>query len=339
VSYDKTAIGLLQQQFQERLKRNEPLADHSSAGAGGPADFFLELQSTDEVIQLVTFCCQFRLPLLVIGNGSNVLFTDRGVRGIVACMRTKSLYIEEGFQSKTQSIAEAGMTWPSLVQEMAEQNWGGLEFGVGIPGTLGGAIVTNAGAHNEEIGKHIKWVEVLEARGCNLAEEGTVSIPQVRRYTQADLQMGNRKSRFREQRRAQITSSGQLLPAPRDLISPPEIILRVCIPVQKTDATSIEQLQKKISTSHQLQVASFAGHIGPVFKDPAGAKANLLIEQAGLKASKKGSVQLSPHHSNFLVNRGGASASEIAAMMVEMHQQVLTQTGVDLEVDLELYGE
>jgi UDP-N-acetylmuramate dehydrogenase len=332
-------MNVLQEHFQERLKQDEPLAAHSSAGAGGPADFFLELQSINEVERLVSFCCQFRIPLLVIGNGSNILFTDQGVRGIVARMGAKTFQLQEPSQDVTRAVIDAGMTWSSLVEQMTERGWRGLEFGMRIPGTLGGAIVTNAGTHNEETGKHVQWVEVLDARGCNLGEEGTISIPQVRRYTQADLQLSNRQSRFREQRRAQITPSGQLLPAPHGLIAPPEIILRVCVQVHKNEASSIEQQQADVKASYKPEIDSFTGHIGPVFKDPSGARASQLIERAGLKAFRKGQIQVSTHHSNFLVNQGGAQAHEIARMIAEIHQQVLAQTGVDLEVDLELYGE
>lgn len=338
--YDKNAIdSLLQEQFRERVKREESLATHSSAKAGGPADFFLELEKTEEVERLVRLCCQFRVPLLVIGNASNILFTDQGVRGIVAHLRTQGYQLEMPTSISTLAIVDAAMTWQEASEQLAQEGWSGLEFGVGIPGTLAGAVVTNAGAHNEEIGPHLHWVEVLDARGCNLAEEGELSPPQRRRLSRSELQLGDRKSRFREQRHAQISTSGQLVPAPRPLIAPSEIILQVAVTVYKSDKYHIQQRVAQARTSHPLQIDSFAGHIGPIFKDPFGHKASQLIEQAGKKAWSQGKVHISEHNANFLVNQAGATASEIARMIVEIHQQVLALLRIDLEIDLELYGD
>lgn len=338
--YDKNTIdSLLQEQFQGRVQREEPLAAHSSARAGGPADFFLELASIEEVERLVRLCCQFRVPLLVIGNGSNILFTDQGVRGIVACLRTKGYRLEGPTPISALAIIDAAMTWQEASEQLAQEGWSGLEFGVAIPGTLAGAVVTNAGAHNEEIGQHVHWVDVLDARGCNLAEEGELSLPQRRRYSQGELQLGNRKSRFREQQRAQITASGQLVPAPRPLIAPPEIILQLSVTVYRDDKHHIQRREADARALHPLQIESFAGYIGPLFKDPFAHKASHLIEQAGLKAWSQGKVHVSTQNANFLVNQAGATASEIARMIVEIHQQVLASLRIDLEVDLELYGD
>lgn len=327
----------LQARFRGRVKRDEPLAAHSSAGVGGPTDFFVELETSEEAEHLVSFCIQSHIPLLVMGNGSNLLFTDQGVRGIVARMGSRAYRLEEQRPNSALAVIDAGMTWADLVRDMAQQGWAGLEFGVGIPGTLGGAIVTNAGAHNEEIGRHVQWVEVLDARGSTIGDEETFALPQVRRYMQADLQLGNRKSRFREQRRALITSSGQLVPAPRTMIAPPEIILRVAVNVYKNDAQHIEQRLAQFRGSHQREIDTFAGRIGPLFKDPPGLKASQAIEQAGRKGLMRGKVQVSAQNANFLINHGGALASDITGMIVEIHQQVLARTGINLEVDIELY--
>lgn len=339
MSDDMTSLdAFLQAHFRGRVKRDEPLAAHSSAGVGGPADFFLELQTSEEVEHLVYLCAQSHIPLLLIGNGSNILFTDQGVRGIVASMGAKSYRLEEQQPGSTLAVIDAGMTWSDVVKEMAQQGWGGLEFGVGIPGTLGGAIVTNAGAYNEEIGRHVQWVDVLDTRGSVAGEEESFALPLLRRYTQADLQLGNRKSRFREQRHALLTSSGQLVPAPRAMIAPPEIILRLAVSVYRDDEQHIEQRLATFTASHRRQIDTFAGHVGPIFKDPFGMKASQVIEQAGMKASRRGTVQVSARHANFLVNQGGAQASDISSMIVDIHRQVLAQLGIDLEIDIELHG-
>jgi UDP-N-acetylmuramate dehydrogenase len=329
---------LLREQFAGRIKRDEPLAVHSSAGVGGPADFFLELHTPEEGEYLVRLCAQIRFPLLVIGHGSNILFTDRGVRGIVARMASKGYRVEEQEGNAARVVVGAGMTWPELAEELAHQGWTGVEWSSGIPGTLAGAMVTNAGAHNEEIGRHVQWVDVLDARGCNASAEGEVAMPQRRRYSQADLQLGNRQSRFREQRRARITASGLLVPAPRALIAPPEIILRLCLNVHRADGLPLAQRQPAFRAAHRRQIDVFTGHVGPLFKDPLGMKASQVIEQAGMNGARRGAAQVSTHNANYLVNQGGARASEMAELLVAIHQQVLTRLGINLEVDLELHG-
>ena len=320
--------------FPGRVRHREPLALHSSARVGGPADIFLDLQSPTECDRLVRLCAEVHVPLLIIGNGSNVLFPDQGVRGIVARMGTKALRLEEQAGDAALAIADAGLTWTELIDGLARQGWGGLDFGYEIPGTLGGAIVTNAGFHNEAIGQYVQWVEILDARGCNAEEEEEWSIPQTRRYARAELQFGNRQSRFREQQRAFITTSGQLIPGPRPLITPPEIILRLGVRVRKGNAQRRTQQQAE----PQQPVGACAGQIGPLFKDPGEIKAGQLIEQIGGDAWWSGAVQLSPHDANFLVNRGGARAADIIRTMIAIHQQVLAKTGIHLEVDLEVYG-
>ena len=321
--------------FPGRVQQQEPLSAHSSARVGGPADIFLDLESTTECEELVRFCAEARVPLLIIGNGSNILFPDQGVRGIVARMNAKTFRLEEEGENGAIAIVDAGFTWPELIERLAQHGWGsGLHFAHKIPGTVGGALVTNAGFSNAVIGQNVQWAEILDARGCNAEEEGGEwAVPQVRRYTQADLQFGNRQSRFRERQRARITASGQLLPAPHALITPPEIILRLGIRVHRGG----EHQQPGESGRVQRPIESFAGYIGPLFKDPGEGKASQLIEQAGVDRWRKGPVQVSEYNANFLVNQGGAWAADIITMIVTLHQQVLARTGIPLEVDLEVY--
>lgn len=328
---------LLHTAFPGQVRQLESLAEHSSAGVGGPADFFLDLQSTAECEHLVRFCADVRVPLLIIGNGSNILFTDQGVRGIVARMGAKTFRLEDEGRNEALAIVDAGLTWSELVEELARRGWGGLGFGHEIPGTLGGAIVTNACFQNAAIGQYVQWVEILDARGCN-AEEGEWSFPQLRRYTQADLQLGNRQSRFRERQRASITASGQLMSAPHPLIAPPEVILRLGIRVQRDNAQGHAQQQAEQRGVPLRHIDAFAGYIGPLFKDLGEVKASRLIEQAGVDAWRRGTVQLAAQNANFLVNRGGARAVDITNMIAAIHQQILVQTGIHLEVDLEVYG-
>src|SRR5881409_2312925 len=149
--------------FRERVRRNEPLARHCTFGVGGPADVWVSLETRDELHGLVTLCIERNWPLLLVGNGTNVLFADAGVRGIVARIALNSYIVEDNEDNTAILIADAGVSWPKLLNELARLGWGGLEFGPGIPGTLGGGVISNAGAHNSNMGEVLEWIEILDA--------------------------------------------------------------------------------------------------------------------------------------------------------------------------------
>jgi len=153
----------LRPHLQRRVRRNEPLARHSTFGVGGPADIWVSLETSRELIDLVSLCSERQWPLLLVGNGTNVLYADAGMRGIVARIALNAYSIEDRGDGTSLLLAEAGVSWPRLLNELAAQGWGGLEFGPGIPGTLGGGVISNAGAHNSELGEVLDWIEGI---GC-----------------------------------------------------------------------------------------------------------------------------------------------------------------------------
>jgi UDP-N-acetylmuramate dehydrogenase len=330
------AYALLHTHFQDRVRRNEPLAKYCPLGIGGPADLWVSLDSMEELVQLVNTCAEEHYPLLVIGNGSNVLFADAGVRGIVARVATHSYTVENLGNGRGLLIADAGISWPHLAYELADQGWGGLEFGADIPGTLGGGIVSNAGAHNEDVGQRLQWLEVLDARGANLDGEDTIAFPMVRRYEHDELDLSNRHSRFREQRVASFDREGHLVPSIRTMIEPGEIILRLALTLYRDDPQHLHQRLKQFNAMRGLQMQR---HAGPMFKNPFGQDASHLIERAGLRGRMLGNVQVSSSDANYLINLGGAHATDVIALLTFIHQQVLEQLHIDLAVDLELQGD
>src|SRR2546428_3897101 len=237
-----TAYSELHPYFQERVRRNEPLARHSAFEVGGPADMWVSLESREELLSLVRLCAEGHYPLLIAGNGTNVLYADVGVRGIVARIALSTYHIEDHGDGTARLLADAGVSWPRLMHELAPLGWGGLEFGVGIPGTLGGGVISNAGAHNSELGRVLEWIEILDARGSNNATEGETSYPIVRRYLHDELDLGYRHSRFRAQRQAQFDKQGQLIPASRAMIEPPEIIMLLGIHLHREDPQKLRIL-------------------------------------------------------------------------------------------------
>ena len=141
------AYNELQLHFRDRVRRHEALARHCALGVGGPADVWVVLESRRELIGLVSLCAEEHWPALIVGNGTNILYADAGVRGIVARVALNEYQIENQEDGTALLRAEAGVSWPLLLHNLAPLGWGGLEFGVGIPGTLGGGVFSNAGEH------------------------------------------------------------------------------------------------------------------------------------------------------------------------------------------------
>src|SRR5579884_3510130 len=308
-----TVYSELRPHFRERIRRNEPLARHGTFGVGGPADIWVTLDTVEELVNLVRLCVEQRWPLLLIGNGTNVLYSDAGARGIVARLALSGFSIKDNGDDTALLVAGAGVSWPRLLNELAPLGWGGLEFGPGIPGTLGGGVISNAGAHNSDLGQVLQWIEVLDARsGSEDSDELRVQF--LRRYTHDELNLSYRHSRFRAERRIQFNEQGYPVIPPRDLIEPSEIIVQLGIALHREDP---KQLRKVIQQykQHRKETQPTQKSAGSVFKNPPGDFAGRLIEAAGLKGKQIGKAQLSARHANFIVNLGGARAADILALI------------------------
>lgn len=321
----------LHPRYQGRVRRNEPLSRHGTFGVGGPADVWVTLETSDELLDLVSRCMANGWPLLLVGNGTNVLYADAGARGIVARIALNDYTIEEQGNDGALLIAGAGVSWPRLLNELAPLGWGGLEFGPGIPGTLGGGVISNAGAHFGNLSQVLEWVDVVDAR------PGAGKRPIVRRYTHDELDLSYRHSRFRSQRRIFFDDSGQPVVAPRELIEPEEIISRLGVRLHRADP---QELRAKIEEfkQHRKRTQPPQQSAGSVFKNPEGDYAARLIELAGLKGKAHGKARISERHANFIVNAGGASAADVVALIVEARRRVKELFKVELELEVELRG-
>ena len=231
-------------------------------------------------------------------------------------------------------MADAGVSWPRLLNELATLGWGGLEFGPGIPGTLGGGVISNAGAHGSNLGEVLEWVEVVDARQC-IEQAGA---PVIRRYQHDDLALGYRHSRFRAERRIQFDEQGYPLAAPHKLIEPPEIVMQVGVHLHRDEPEKLRAIIED-HKQHRKRTQPPQQSAGSVFKNPPGDYSGRLIEAAGLKGLTRGKARISERHANFIVNVGGASAADVAALIMEAHNRVHAQFGVDLELEVELRGE
>ena len=321
--------------FGERIRRNEPLSRHCTFGVGGPADIWISLESQDELIRIVRLCAERHWPLLIVGNGTNTLYADAGVRGIVARMVLDDYSIKDHGDGTALLIAGAGVSWPRLLNELARRGWGGLEFGPGIPGTLGGGVISNAGAHNSDMGQVLEWIEVLDARSSS---EEQFTVPIIRRYQHAELDLSYRHSRFRALRRVQFNEQGYPLVAPRGLIEPAEIIMQLGIRLHHEDPQKLRMLIEQYK-QHRKSTQPPQQSAGSVFKNPAGDFAGRLIEQTGMKGMRQGKAQISARHANFIVNSGGATATDVVTLIREARKRVHEKFGVDLELEVEPRGD
>jgi UDP-N-acetylmuramate dehydrogenase len=336
MTFDAEAVYTeLQAHFKKRVRRDESLARHCTFGVGGPADIWVSLENREELVGLVRLCAERRWSLLLVGNGTNTLYADAGVRGIVGRIALNSYSIEDGGDGTALLLVEAGVSWPRLLNELAPLGWGGLEFGPGIPGTLGGGVITNAGAHNSNLGEVLEWIEILDARS---SAEDEYSVPLVRRYMHDELDLSYRHSRFRELRRVEFDEQGYPKPGPRGLIEPAEIILLLGIRLHREDPQKLREIIEE-HKQHRKRTQPVQQSAGSVFKNPTGDYAGRLIEQAGLKGMIHGKAQISERHANFIVNLGGASAADVVALMMEARNRVHDKFGVDLELEVELRGE
>jgi UDP-N-acetylmuramate dehydrogenase len=273
--------------------------------------------------------------LLLIGAGRNTIFADAGVRGVVARIDFDRYSLEKESDETATLTADAGVRWPDLLQDLLPAGWAGLEFGVGIPGTLGAGVISNVGAHNQALGQALEWVEILDARSCNVGKHD-VFVPLVkRRYNAEDLDLGYRHSRFRVSRATHLDAESHFVFADRYLIEPAEIVVQLGLRVYRLDQEQLRQRRDGYLQERQIQEPTMP-QTGPIFKELEACK---LIAEVGLAGKMIGKAQIALQHANYITNLGGATAADIAALIVEAHRAVLARSGVALLLNVELLGE
>jgi UDP-N-acetylmuramate dehydrogenase len=283
---------------------------HTSFRIGGPADLYAVATSAQELVELVSLAREQGIPYFVIGRGANILVADEGIRGLVIENGGREICFEQEIKGQAVLYAESGALLGDLARESARRGLGGLEWALGIPGSVGGAIVGNAGAYDCYIGDVAQKATVL-------APDGTV-----RQLSVAEMGFGYRTSRFKGQ-----AGEGQ-----QEVILSAEFALRP-EPAQEL-AEKMADYTRRRETSQPTEPS-----VGSVFKRTRQYPAGFLIEQAGLKGTRIGGAQISPKHANFIVNLGGARALDVKALIDLAQEQVREQFGVELELEVELVGE
>ena len=286
-----------------RVAFDAPLARHTSLGVGGPADALATPESIDELAALVALAGAHRLPLHVLGGGFNTLVLDGGLDGVVVrTARLRGLALEP---DGTTLRAEAGVSHSQIVRLCVERGLAGLEFGAGVPGTVGGWIAMNAGVPEAEVGSAVRDVETAG--------------PGATRRTRSRGEMGF------AYRAATGLEPGEIVLAARFALVPSEVALV---------RAAIDRHLAHRRATQPIDQPSF----GSVWKNPPGEHAGRLIEAAGLKGLRSGGAQISPVHGNFIVNLGGATAADVLALMARAREAVQARSGVTLEPEVRIVG-
>lgn len=286
-----------------RIRCGEPMALHTTFRVGGPADYFLVPRDGEEIAALRGLCQEKGIPVTVIGNGSNLLVRDGGIRGLVLALCGGM----DGIEVCGDEIrAGAGVLLSRLAGQAAAQGLSGLEFASGIPGTLGGGIFMNAGAYGGELRTSLKWVRVLMPGG------GEEEIPA------GQMEMSYRRSR--------VQRTG-------------EIVLSACFMLTPDEAGAIQARMRELNTRRREKQPLEHGSAGSTFKRPEGYFAGKLIEECGLRGFSVGDAQVSEKHCGFVVNRGRATAAEVLAVIAAVQERVLAVRGVKLEPEVRILGD
>ena len=287
---------------KEQILVDEPMSRHTTFKAGGPADYYL-IPEEGQIVEVIQLCQEEDVPYYVIGNGSNLLVGDKGIRGVVMEIGSG---ISEVSLKENVICAQAGISLARLAQEAARAGLTGLEFASGIPGTVGGAVVMNAGAYGGEMKDVLAWALILKPDG------------ELQKLSAEELQLSYRHSIVPEIGGIVLQAAFQLAPGNVEQIR-----------------DKMEQLRKQRMEKQPLEY----GSAGSTFKRPEGYFAGKLIMDAGLRGYRVGDAQVSEKHCGFVINRGQATATEILKLIQDVKAQVKEQFGVELEPEVKMIGE
>ena len=289
----------------DRLLPDEPLSKHTSFQIGGRADYFTVAENEEQLRSWVMLAREVDQAVLLLGRGTNVLVADAGYRGLVIENRCCGYDLDAASYSV---VAKAGLPLARLAREAAQSGLGGLEWAIGIPGTLGGAIVNNAGAYGGEMATVVRRVRVLDHEGKQ------------RELATEELGLGYRTSRFRN-----TQGNG-------------EIVLSVALQLEPESAARLKERMDQYRAQRRA-VQPLQPSAGSVFKNPPDRSAAQLIDEAGLRGKRVGGAQISEKHANYIVNLGQATAADVLLLVTMAQDEVWRRCSLDLELEIELVGE
>ena len=288
---------------QRPLLPAEPMTKHTSFHIGGPAELMAQPQSEAELQSLLLKAAEAAVPVTLVGNGSNLLVRDKGIRGLV--IKLGSMLREIKVSGNVLTFG-SGVSLAQASKKAAELGLSGMEFAVGIPGSIGGAVYMNAGAYDGEMSKVVKSVRVMDAAG------------EVSELSASELDFGYRHSA--------LQGSGKIVTS---------VTVELAAGDKQTIAEKMADFSNRRITKQPLELPS----AGSMFKRPPGYFAGTLIDQTGLKGYTVGGAQVSTKHAGFVVNIGGATAADVLQLISDVQAKVFAAHGVHLEPEVLVLGE
>ena len=290
---------------KEKLYYDEPMAKHTSFKIGGPADVFIKVDNIEELKETVDLSKKNQIPLTIIGNGSNLLVTDKGIRGITAKLNLKDIEIKN--ENNKQIIkVDAGVPVGLLAQKLLKEEIAGFEELSGIPGTIGGAVIMNAGAHGKELKDILKKVTAIDYNG-NIHE-----------FTNEECLFSYRNSRFQKEK---------------------YIILQATLELEKGNAKEIkEKMDEYMQFRKEKQPIEYP-NAGSTFKRGEDFVTAKLIDEAGLKGYKVGGAQVSEKHAGFIVNVDNATAKDVIELTDYIKEKIEEKFGKKINLEIQIIGE
>jgi UDP-N-acetylmuramate dehydrogenase len=306
-TFDPIATGTdIQRRIGVKTSRDEPLARFTTMRVGGPADLFATVHNVFELRSLVRYARAREIPHLVLGRGSDTVISDRGVRGLVIQDRAEGSALDGG-----RYTADAGVPMARAATETQKAGLTGLEFGLAIPGSVGGAVWANAGAHESDVAGVLESARVLDRDG----QESIVPA--------AELALAYRDSRFKH-------SSGD---------GPAELILAATFQLAAADPDVIKERLDDIRRWRQAHQPLGLPSAGSVFRNPPADSAGRLIDEAGLKGHRIGGAVVSEKHANFIVNDQKGTAADVRRLAEHVRAAVAERHGVELVLEIEFLGD
>jgi UDP-N-acetylmuramate dehydrogenase len=294
-------MGELRKIVQGTLLENEPMSNHTSYGIGGPADAYITPKDRYDLAEILKFAKKYSIQTHFVGSGSNLLVADSGIDGIVLTPAKALTQLEF---NDGHVIAESGVMLGRLVKECNKRNLTGVESMIGVPGTLGGALIMNAGAFGGEISNYLHSVEIMNMSG------------EIKTYYPGDIDFAYRFSTLRTD----------------------EFVLLARFNLEEEDSIIIQEKRNKASKGRKTNQPLKFRSAGSVFKNPKENAAGYLIDQAGLKGTQVGDAEISEHHANFFVNHGKAKASDITKLIRIARKSVFKKFGIKLELEVKTIG-
>jgi UDP-N-acetylmuramate dehydrogenase len=296
--------------FGEAFKVGEPIARYTSARVGGPAELFVMVENATELQLAAELAYAQRLPFVVLGGGSNVLVADNGIRGLVILNRARDVRFRHTGLSVV-CTAESGMNLSSLARQCIAKGLAGLEWAVSVPGTVGGAVVGNSGAHGGDMAANLLSATIWEPGNG----------PRI--YSNEEMEYGYRHSTLKLEQAAD---------SPRRIVLSAELEL-------KPEAVDVLIARADGFVAKRKESQPGGASMGSMFKNPENYYAGYLIEAAGLKGFRSGGAMISEKHANFFVNDEGATAEDVRLLIAEAWNTVREKFGVEMELEVELLGE